>query len=81
MSYSNEELRSKVQEALDGIRPFLQADGGDVQLIDIDANMKVRLKLMGACKSCEISHMTMKAGIEESIRRFLPEVGEVVAVD
>ncbi|MCB9246629.1 MAG: NifU family protein [Flavobacteriales bacterium] len=81
MNYNSEELRSKVQEALDGIRPFLQADGGDVQLIDIDSNLKVRLKLLGACRSCEISHMTMKAGIEESIRRLLPEVGEVVAVD
>lgn len=72
------EIQAKIEEALNSIRPFLKADGGDVELISVD-NDVVRLKLLGACSSCEISHITMKAGIEESIRRIYPEVKEVVA--
>ena len=71
--------RTIVEEALENIRPFLKADGGDVELLDVDENDVVRLRLLGACSSCEISHITMKAGIEESIRRVYPEVKEVVA--
>ncbi|MFT5723901.1 MAG: Fe-S cluster biogenesis protein NfuA [Bacteroidia bacterium] len=72
------DTHAKVEEALNSIRPFLKADGGDVELISIDDDV-VRLKLLGACSSCEISHITMKAGIEESIRRIYPEVKEVLA--
>ena len=72
------EIQAKIEEALNSIRPFLKADGGDVELISVD-NDVVRLKLLGACSSCEISHITMKAGIDESIRRIYPEVKEVVA--
>ena len=68
----------KIEEALNNIRPFLKADGGDVELLDVVDDV-VRLKLLGACSSCEISHITMRAGIEESIRRVYPEVKEVVA--
>jgi Fe-S cluster biogenesis protein NfuA len=74
-----EETHKKVEEALNNIRPFLKADGGDVELLGVDENHVVRLRLLGACGSCEISHITMKAGIEESIRRVYPEVKEVVA--
>lgn len=72
------DIHSKIEEALNNIRPFLKADGGDVELLGVD-NDVVRLRLLGACKSCEISHITMKAGIEESIRRVYPEVKEVLA--
>ena len=71
---------SKVQEALDSIRPFFQKDGGDVELVTIEGS-KVMIKLLGACKTCSISHITMKAGVEESIKRVLPEITEVLAVD
>jgi Fe-S cluster biogenesis protein NfuA len=74
----NSETHARIEEALENIRPFLKADGGDVELVSVD-NDVVRLKLLGACSSCEISHITMKAGIEESIRRIYPEVKEVVA--
>ena len=75
------EILERIEGALDSIRPFLKADGGDVELLDIDADDIVRLKLLGACGSCEISHITMKAGIEESIRKVYPELKGVVAVD
>lgn len=75
----NSDTQEKVEQALEQIRPFLKADGGDVELLSIDADNVVKLRLLGACKSCEISHITMKAGIEESIRRVFPEVKEVVA--
>jgi Fe-S cluster biogenesis protein NfuA len=75
----NSDTQAKVEQALEQIRPFLKADGGDVELLSIDADNVVKLRLLGACKSCEISHITMKAGIEESIRRVFPEVKEVVA--
>lgn len=74
----NNEIQAKIEEALNNIRPFLKADGGDVELISVDDDV-VKLRLLGACSSCEISHITMKAGIEESIRRIYPEVKEVVA--
>jgi Fe-S cluster biogenesis protein NfuA len=70
----------KVNEALDSIRPFLQADGGDVELVDILDGI-VRIKLIGACRTCDISHITMRAGVEESIKRALPEIREVHAVN
>ena len=74
-------IESKIEEALNSMRPFLQADGGDVELIDVGSDMIVKLRLLGACSSCGISHITMKAGIEESIRKALPEIKGVIAVD
>jgi Fe-S cluster biogenesis protein NfuA len=77
---NKEEVVGKIESALDNIRPFLQADGGNVELVDIDENLVVSLRLLGACGSCEISHITMKAGIEDSIRRVFPEASEVIAI-
>lgn len=71
---------AQVNEALDTIRPFLKADGGDVELIDIQDGI-VRIRLLGACSTCDISHITMKAGVEESIKRALPGIKEVQAVN
>ena len=73
-------IEEKVNEALDAIRPFLKADGGDVELVTIDEGV-VKIKLLGACSTCDISHITMKAGVEESIKKVLPEITEVVAVN
>lgn len=81
MKEGKDNLLTRIEATLDTIRPFLQADGGDVELIDVDEDMVVRLKLLGACSSCDISHMTMKAGIEQSIRKAIPEITHVVAVD
>jgi Fe-S cluster biogenesis protein NfuA len=71
----------KIEEALDSVRPFLKMDGGDVELIDINEDNVVTLKLLGACSGCSMSHMTMKAGIEEAIKKILPEIKSVVAID
>ena len=74
-------LTAKVEEALDQIRPYLQADGGNVSLVEITDDNIVRVELQGACKTCSMSMMTMKAGIEESIKRAVPEIKGVEAVN
>ena len=76
----NNPLNQKIEEALESIRPYLQADGGDVSLVEITKDQVVRVELIGACKTCNISHMTMKAGIEETIRKAVPEIKSVEAV-
>jgi len=73
-------MREKVEIALNSMRPFLQADGGDVELVDITDDMEVQLRLTGNCSSCNISHITMKAGIENGIKSAIPEITRVVAV-
>jgi Fe-S cluster biogenesis protein NfuA len=73
-------LQVKVENALETIRPFLKDDGGDVELISIDSDMKVQIKLLGNCRDCNMSVMTMKAGIEEAIRRAVPEIIAVEAI-
>lgn len=77
----NTELKSKVEEALETIRPYLEADGGNVQLIELTDDLTVKLELLGACKSCSMSAMTMKAGIEETIKRSVPQIKSVVSVN
>jgi len=73
-------MREKVEIALNSMRPFLQADGGDVELVDITDDMEVQLRLTGNCSSCNISHITMKAGIENGIKNAIPEITRVIAV-
>jgi len=75
------DLKRRVEDALQQIRPYLQADGGDVNLVEITSEMVVKLELLGACKSCSMSMMTMKAGIEESIKRAVQEIKEVEAIN
>ncbi|CAM3468481.1 NifU family protein [Aquirufa ecclesiirivi] len=70
----NHPLYSKVQAALDSIRPYLIADGGNVEIIEITEDNRLKLNLLGACKSCNMSAMTFKAGVEEAIRREVPEI-------
>lgn len=74
-------LHRKVEEALDTIRPYLQADGGNVEVVEITAGQVLKLELKGACKSCNMSHMTMRAGIEETIKRAVPEIKEIISVN
>jgi Fe-S cluster biogenesis protein NfuA len=73
------EIKEKVQQALDQIRPNLQADGGDVELVDVSDDGVVKVKLVGACKGCPMSQMTLKNGIEKYLKKEIPEVKEVVA--
>jgi Fe-S cluster biogenesis protein NfuA len=75
------DLIKKIEEALEQIRPYLQADGGNVSLVEVTEDKIVRLELHGACKSCSMSMMTLKAGIEETIKRSVPEIISVEAVN
>ncbi len=77
----NKELITRVEEALQQIRPYLEADGGNVSLVEVTGDHIVKLELHGACKTCSMSMMTMKAGIEESIRRSVPEILGVEAIN
>jgi len=72
--------RTVVQGVIDRVRPFLQRDGGDVQLVDITEDNIVRVKLVGACGSCPMSTMTLKNGIEAELKNSIPEVKAVEAV-
>jgi Fe-S cluster biogenesis protein NfuA len=73
-------LREKVEGALNKVRPALQADGGDVELIDVDEDGVVKLKLQGACAGCPMSQMTLKMGIEKVLKQNVPEVDHVESV-
>ena len=76
-----EELTEKVEIALNAIRPYLEQDGGNVRIIEITKEKKVVLELLGACGSCPMSTMTLKAGVEESIKRAVPEITAVEAIN
>ncbi|HEA84336.1 MAG: NifU family protein [Thermodesulfobacterium sp.] len=73
-------LREDVEKALEKVRPYLQADGGDVELVEVTEDGVVKVKLKGACGSCPMSQMTLKMGIEKYLKREVPEITEVVAV-
>ena len=75
------DITKRIEEALDQIRPYLQADGGNVSLLEVTEDFIVKLELHGACKSCSMSMMTLKAGIEETIKRSVPEIKSVEAVN
>ncbi|MBE0069347.1 NifU family protein [Thermoanaerobacterium thermosaccharolyticum] len=73
-------MKERVEEVLNLLRPSLQADGGDVELIDVTDDGVVQVKLTGACGGCPFAVMTLKEGIEKAIKEELPEVKEVVAL-
>ena len=70
----------KIEEALTTIIPYLEADGGDIRLVEVTDDMVVKVKLIGACSSCNVSMMTLKNGVEVAIKDVLPEVKEVIDV-
>jgi Fe-S cluster biogenesis protein NfuA len=78
---ANIELQEKVEKALESIRPYLEADGGDVKVLEITDEMVVKLELLGACGSCPMSTMTLKAGVEEAIKKAVPEITGVQAIN
>jgi Fe-S cluster biogenesis protein NfuA len=75
------DLLQRVENALDTIRPYLEADGGNVSVEEITSDNIVRLRLLGSCGSCPMSIMTLKAGIEQAIKRSVPEIEAVEAVN
>jgi len=74
-------MKEKVEAVLNRIRPALQADGGDVELIDVTSDGVVKIRLTGACRGCPLSEMTLKVGIEKTLKQEVPEVKEVVALE
>ena len=73
----NHPLYARIQSALDSIRPYLIADGGNVEIVGISEENELKLSLVGNCKSCNMSAMTFRAGVEEAIKREVPEVKSV----
>jgi Fe-S cluster biogenesis protein NfuA len=74
-------LLKRIDAALNDIRPFLQVDGGNVEVVDVTDDMTVQIKWLGMCENCSMSAMTMKAGIEQAIKSRLPEIKSVVALN
>lgn len=77
---TTEELLSNVEKALEEIRPFLNSDGGDITLISIEDGKHVKVRLEGACISCSVNQMTLKAGVETTIKKFAPQIETVVNI-
>ena len=75
------ELKTKVEQALDEIRPFLQSDGGDISLVSIDDGTTVRIQLEGACVGCSVNQMTLKSGVEMTIKKHAPQIESVISVE
>ena len=77
---TEEELQNKVEKALDEIRPFLENDGGDIKLIDIEDGKVVKVELQGACVSCSVNQMTLKSGVEMTIKKHAPQIEQVIDI-
>lgn len=78
--FNKELITDKINKAIDSVRPYLQADGGDVELIEVSDDNTVKVRLTGACDGCPFSLMTLRAGIERAIRAEYPEMKELIAV-
>jgi Fe-S cluster biogenesis protein NfuA len=81
MSIDKKTIEVKVLESMAELRPFLQADGGDMELVEIQDDATVVVRLLGSCSDCSMSMMTLKAGLEEAVKSISPEVKEVVAIN
>ncbi len=77
----DQDFMLRVEGALDQIRPYLEADGGNVKVVEITDDMVLKLELLGACGSCPMSTMTLKAGVEQSVLKAIPEIKSVEAVN
>jgi len=78
---TTEELRVNIEKALDEIRPFLQSDGGDISLLSIENDTLVKVQLEGACTSCNVNQMTLKSGVETTIKKYAPQIERVINVE
>ena len=77
---THEELTLNIEKALEEIRPFLNSDGGDITLISIEDGKHVKVRLEGACTSCSVNQMTLRAGVETTIKKFAPQIETVVNI-
>lgn len=71
---TQDNILARVEAALDSIRPYLKADGGNIEVVDITEDKVLKVRLLGNCESCPMSFMTMKAGVEEAIKKHVPEI-------
>ena len=78
---TKEELIQIINDSIEQLRPFLNADGGDMEFVDITDDGIVHVKLLGACSSCSMSMMTLKAGLEEAVKKVAPEIKGILSVD
>lgn len=78
---TKEKRIENINIALEQIRPFLKDDGGDIELVELTDDMIVKVKLLGSCKTCSMSSMTLKGGVEESIKKVMPDLKKVIAID
>ncbi|MBL0343448.1 MAG: NifU family protein [Bacteroidetes bacterium] len=81
MPHNDPKLIARIETTLDSLRPYLEADSGNVSLVEVTEDMIVKLQLLGACSSCSMSMMTLKAGIEQSLLKAIPELKGVEAVN
>jgi len=81
ITHTSEELAKRIESSLDSIRPYLIADGGNVKILDISDDLVVKLEFLGACGNCRMSTMTFKAGVEEAIRKAVPEIKSIEVVN
>lgn len=78
---TSEEVRFNVERALEEIRPFLRNDGGDISLISIEDDRHVKVQLEGACVGCSVNTMTLKSGVEMTIKRYVPQIETVLNIE
>ncbi|MGL4630303.1 MAG: NifU family protein [Leadbetterella sp.] len=76
-----EDLYAKVEKALDGVRSYLEADGGNVKIQEIDSDGTLKVEFLGSCVSCPMSSMTFKAGVEDAVLKNVPEIKKVIAIN
>lgn len=78
---TSEELKINVEKALDEIRPFLESDGGNISLVSIEDDKVVKVQLEGACVGCSVNQMTLKSGVEMTIKKYAPQIEEVLNIE
>jgi Fe-S cluster biogenesis protein NfuA len=78
---ANDELTGRIEASLDSIRPYLEADGGNIRVLEITENKILRLEFVGNCGTCPMSTMTFKAGVEEAVRRLVPEIKSIEVIN
>ncbi len=80
MSQKKDDILSRIEDSINGIRPYLAADGGDIKVVRVVGDV-LEIELLGACSSCSMSPMTMRAGVEEAVKKSVPEIKTVVAIN
>ena len=78
---TSEEVRANVEKALEEIRPFLKNDGGDISLLEIEDDRLVKVQLKGACVGCSVNQMTLKSGVEMTIKKYAPQIERVLNIE